>query len=191
MQTYEYRPNIMQAIEQRMQSMLAHYCRVYLVRLDIRFPLGYVPMHANKDCSELIRQLMEYYAYHHIATQYVVVREQNLSENQHYHLAILFDGSKVENGWPVKMKADDIWQRIVGFDLENRVHLCRRFEGENGIMIVRPKTNAVGLDLQNQLAAFNAAQHEAMTWLSYLAKTATKGLAPHKTKEFTSSQPWT
>jgi len=170
--------------------MLAHYCRVYLVRLDIRFPLGYVPMHANKECSELIRQLMEYYAYHHIATQYVVVREQNTSENPHYHLAILFDGSKVENGWGVWEKADDIWQRIVGFDLENRVHLCRRFEGENGIMIVRPKTNAVGLDLQNQLSAFNVAYREAMTWLNYLAKTATKGLAPHKTKEFTSSQPW-
>jgi hypothetical protein len=171
--------------------MLAHYCRVYLVRLDIRFPLGYVPMHANKECSELIRQLMEYYAYHHTATQYVVVREQKSSEKPHYHLAILFDGSKVENGWGVWEKADDIWQRIVGFDLENRVHLCRRFEGENGIMIVRPKTNAVGLDLQNQLSAFNGAYREAMTWLDYLAKTATKGLAPHKTKEFTSSQPWT
>ena len=190
MQTYEHRMDILQAIEQRMQSMVDHHCRTYLVRLDIRFPLGYVPMHANKECSELIRQLREYYTYHHIATQYVVVREQNLSENQHYHLAILFDGSKVENGWAVKMKAADIWQRIVGPGSGPCIELCRRFEGENGIMILRPTNKAAGLDLQNQLAAFNVAYREAMTWLNYLAKTATKGLAPHKTKEFTSSQPW-
>src|SRR5664279_4359350 len=175
MKNYEYRMDILQAIEQRMQSMVDRYCRTYLVRLDIRFPPGYVPMHANKDCSELIRQLMEYYAYHHIATQYVVVREQKHSENQHYHLAILFDGSKVENGWAVKMKAADIWQRIVGPGSGPCIELCRRFEGENGIMLLRPTTKAAGLDLQNQVAAFNVAYREAMTWLNYLAKTATKG----------------
>ncbi len=190
MVNYEYRVDILQAIELRVRSMIDHFCRVYLVRLDIRFPLGYVPMHANKECSELIRQLMEYYTYHHIATQYVVVREQNTSENQHYHLAILFDGSKVENGWAVKMKAADIWQRLVGPGSGPCIELCRRFEGENGIMIVRPKTKAVGQDYQNQLAAFTVAYREAMTWLDYLAKTATKGLAPHKTKEFTCSLLW-
>ena len=134
---------------------------------------------------------MEHYAYHHIAAQYVVVREQKFSEKPHYHLAILFDGSKVENGWGVWEKADGIWQRRVGPDVEHRVHLCQRLNGGNGIMIVRPKVNSVGADYQSQLAAFNVAYHEAMTWLSYLAKTATKGLAPHKTKEFTCSQPWT
>ena len=86
----------------------------YGVRLDARIPLGYVATNANAECSELMRQLMEYYAYHHIATQYVVVGEQNTSANPHYHIVILFDGSKIDNGWGVMTKAADIWQRIIG-----------------------------------------------------------------------------
>ena len=86
----------------------------YGVRLDARFPLGYVATNANAECSELIRQLKERYTYHHISTHYVAVREQNTSDNPHYHIVILFDGSKVDNGWAVKMKAADIWQRIIG-----------------------------------------------------------------------------
>ena len=190
MENYEYRMDIMQAIELRMQSMLARYCRTYVVRLDIRFPRGYVPMHANEECSELMRRLRDFYTYHKIITQYVGVREQNASDNPHYHIVILFDGSQVDNGWGVKMKAADIWQRIVGPGAGSCVELCRRFEGDNGIKIVQPKTKSVGLDFQNQLAAFNAAQHEAMAWLIYLAKTATKGSAPLKTKEFFCSQLW-
>jgi hypothetical protein len=190
MENYEYRSDIRQVIEQIMQSMLARYCRTYVVRLDIRFPQGYVPMHANEECSELMRLLKEYYTYHKIITQYVVVREQNLSEKPHYHVVILFDGSKVENGWEVCKKADGIWQRRVGSDVKSCVHLCRRFDGSNGIMIVRPTTKAVGLDLQNQLTEFNVAYDEAMTWLDYLAKTATKGHAPPKTKEWFSSHLW-
>ena len=170
--------------------MVDHYCRTYLVRLDIRFPRGYFPMHANEECSELMRQLREHYTYHHTATQYVVVREQNISEKPHYHVDILFDGSKVDNGWAVREKAADIWQRIVGPGAGSCVELCRRFDGSNGIKIAQPKTNAVGRDFQNQLAEFNAAQHEAMTWLNYLAKTSTKGLAPPKTREFTCSLLW-
>jgi len=190
MELYEYRSDIRQVIEQIMQSMLARYSRTYIVRLDVRFPQGYVPMHANEECSELMRLLKEYYTYHNIITQYLVVREQKPPRKHHYHVVILFDGSKVENGWEVLKKADGIWQRRVGSDVESCVHLCRRSDGSNGIMIVRPKINAVGLDLQNQLAAFNVAYREAMTWLDYLAKTATKGHAPPKTKEFSCSQIW-
>jgi hypothetical protein len=137
-----------------------------------------------------MRLLKEYYTYHNIITQYLVVREQKPPRKHHYHVVILFDGSKVENGWEVLKKADGIWQRRVGSDVESCVHLCRRSDGSNGIMIVRPKINAVGLDLQNQLAEFNVAYSEAMTWLDYLAKTATKGHAPSKTKEWFSSHLW-
>ena len=35
MDSYEYRMDILQAIEQRLQSMSDRYCRTYVVRLDI------------------------------------------------------------------------------------------------------------------------------------------------------------
>jgi len=180
MANYECRSDIVQAIQQRLQCMIDRYCRTYLVRLDIRFPHGYVAMNANEKFSELMKQLKEYYTYHQVATQYVGVREQNTSENPHYHVALLFDGSKVDNGWAVGEKAAGIWQVIVG--LGAGVHRCE-FAGKYGIKIVRPKFKAVGLDLQTQQAAFRAACHEAMTWLSYLAKTATKGCAPPNARE--------
>jgi Inovirus Gp2 len=181
---YEYRSDIMEDIEQRLQYMIDRYCRAYVVRLDVSFPDGYLAVGANEECSDLMKRLKEYYTYHGVVTHYVGVREQNTSKNPHYHIAIVFDGSKIDNGWAVLIRAAAIWPRIVGFGADACVHLCRTFDGANGIKIERPRTKSVGLDLQNELAAFHASVHAAMTWLSYLAKSATKGSAPPKTKEF-------
>ncbi|MDR3400963.1 MAG: inovirus-type Gp2 protein [Chthoniobacter sp.] len=180
----------MQAIERRLQCMIALYYRTYVVRLDVRLPLGYVSMHANAECSKLMGFLKEDYTYNRISTHYVGVREQNTSDNPHYHLAIFFDGSNEDNGWAVFVKAAAIWRRIVGPGADVCVQLCQTFKGANGIKIVRPKAKSIGLDLNNNFTEFNSARREAMPWLSYLAKTATKGLAPPKTKGFFCSRLW-
>lgn len=183
MEDREYRTDIVRAIEERLNYMLERFSRVYIVRLDIRFPLGYVPAGRNDECSEFLRRLKDHYTYHGVVTHYVAVREQNRSDNPHYHIAILFDGSKKDNGWAVLQRAAAIWSRLVGGGAEACVHLCQTFSDSTGIKIEKPRAKSVGLDLQNELAAFHAACRAATTWLIYLAKTTTKGSAPLKTKE--------
>ena len=184
MENHEYRTDILQAIEQRLNYMIDRFCRTYIVRLDIRFPQGYTPRGANEECSELLRRLREYYTYHGIVMHYVGVREQHTSNNPHYHIALLFDGAKLDNGWGVWSRAAEIWSRIVGGAAEPCVHLCQPFDQGNGIKIEKPRRKSEGWALQNELAAFETARCSVMRWLLYMAKTETKGCAPWHTREF-------
>jgi hypothetical protein len=180
----EYRTDIFQALRDRLNHMVNRFSRIFVVRLDIRFPQGYTPKWANVECSELLRRLKEYYTNNDIVLHYVGVREQNISDNPHYHIAIIFDGAKEDNGWAVQSRAGHIWSRLLGPGVESCVHLCLTFNDASGIKIPKPRRNSVGSALVNEQAAFDATYGSAMSWLSYLAKTATKGDAPFHTREF-------
>jgi hypothetical protein len=183
----EYRTDIFQAIEHRLNYMMARFSRTYVVRLDITFPQGYIPTGTNEECSELMRRLKEHYTYHGVVMHYVGVREQKTSDNPHYHIVIFFDGAKQDNGWTVFLRAAAIWSRVLGLSVDGYVHLCQP-NGANGIKIAKPRIRSVGMELQNERAAFHAAVNAAMAWLVYLAKTATKGDAPFHTRKFFCSQ---
>jgi hypothetical protein len=180
----EYRTNIFHALKDRLNYMVDRFSRTFVVRLDIRFPLGYTPKWANVECSELLRRFKEQYTYHNIVMHYVGVREQKTSANPHYHLVILFDGAREDNGWAVRHRAGHIWSCIVGPGTEACVQLCLTSNKADGVKIQKPRRQSVGSTLVDEQAAFNATYEFAMNWLPYLAKTATKGDAPFHTREF-------
>jgi hypothetical protein len=82
-----------------------------------------------------------------VMMHYVVVREKNestdpnyQSNNPHYHLVLMFDGSKEDNGWTVLLHAEAILTRIVGESAKGCIHLCdSQFSRQDGIKIQKPR----------------------------------------------------
>jgi hypothetical protein len=180
----QYRSDIMQACEDRLNDMSNYCARVFLVRFDVRYPLGYPAPHSNELCSELLRQFKEYYTNHGARTHYIAVREQASSENPHYHIAFFIDGSKFDNGYVMHQRLQDIWPRVIGVEAMGTIQWCKTFTGDYGLKIERPRLKSTGSQLQQEQMAFEMARQQARTWLLYLAKAATKGSAPFKVKEF-------
>lgn len=185
---HEYRCDIWEAIMARLNALTHRFARTFVMRLDIRFPGEYHSSGTNCEISKFLKRLVEIYTAYpsdpadRIAPYYVVVREQNISHNPHYHLALMFDGSKLRNGWTVQAQATTIWKRILGeADIAaDKVDGCINlsdplFIHRHGIMLQNPLQDATGLALQEQEAEFGRAHAHAIHWLLYLAKTRTKG----------------
>jgi hypothetical protein len=180
----EYRTDILTRINSMLDAMIDKHNKVFVVRIDIRFPLHYEISPDKNPITEFYRRMMVYYKYHKIDAVYFSARERHTSHHPHYHSFILFDGNKVENGWGVQQKAAEIWQSLVGEGGAPNVQLCLTFEGLSGIMLRRPST-LYGDDLSNpQSIQFHTTKQVILDWLSYLAKTFTKGDVPPHTKEF-------
>lgn len=185
---YEYRCDIMQRIQNCFQSTIKVHCKVFVVRLDVRFPQGFPHDGKNTYVSELLRRLKAYYAYHRIDCRYVWAREQSTSAVPHNHLLLLLDGSKIENGWGVRAIAARIWSTLLNANCDACIHLCPQKQGGTGIMIRRPSSRSIGDKLLMETKAFELAYRAAYGWAGYLAKTYTKGGAPLNVREFGSSR---
>jgi hypothetical protein len=188
---HEYRCDIRDAIVERLNALVHRFARTFVVRLDIRFPTSYHSTGTSWEISMLMKRLVEIYAANpsdpsqRVMLHYVVVREQDTSPNPHYHLALMFDGSKVDNGWEVLSHAQAIWMRIVGETAQGFVHLCdSKFSRHDGIKIQSPRKESRDSVLEAEQAEFHHAYDAVVKWLMYLAKTDTKGSAPVRAKEF-------
>lgn len=94
-------------------AMLSHHHKVFLLRFDLHQhenPLN------NKRISNFIRQL-----FGRINTSYKVnrigylwVREQERSDNPHYHFALLLDGSKVKHPHYLLEMVKELWGLMDG-----------------------------------------------------------------------------
>ena len=58
---YEYRCDIMAAIVERLNAMVHHFARVFVVRLDITFPAAYRSTRTSEEISKLMKRLVEIY----------------------------------------------------------------------------------------------------------------------------------
>lgn len=184
----QFRPEITERINQCLRTAVEKHCKVLAVRLDVRFPNQLLTEKWTPLVSELLRRLKAHYDYHRIDCRYVWAREQNSSHAPHFHLLLLFDGSRIENAWSVQKEAARIWAKLLGMKCEACVHLCRTFSKENGIMLRRPSSVAIGDELISQTAKFEAEYRNVIIWSNYLAKTYTKGDAPYRNREFGSSR---
>lgn len=185
---YEYRKDIMERIQRCFHTAVNDHCKVFTVRLDVRFPRGIVHDGTNKQISDLLHCLMAFFDRHKIDCRYVWAREQSQSVVPHYHLLLLLDGSRTENGWSVRHLAARIWRGLLKVDCYACVHLCRPSSGRTGIMIRRPSSLSDGEKLLLEKANYEVAYRTALDWAIYLAKTHTKGRALHGVREWGSSR---
>jgi len=105
--------HILEAIYHQMNNMLSHHSRVLLVRSDLH-------LHDYTQNSELlsdfIRKLRKRLKAKYKLTRlgYIWVRERNISNNtkqaQHYHLALMLDGNKVQHPGNIHKLIESIWQ---------------------------------------------------------------------------------
>ena len=182
----------MEAIVARLNAMVHHFARVFVVRLDITFPAAYRSTRTSEEISKLMKRLVEIYTANptdpskRVMMHYVVVREQTRdSDNPHYHLTLMFDGSKVDDGWTVLSLAEAILTRIVGEAAKGCIHLCdSQFSRHDGIKIQKPRQESIGCVLEVEQAEFNLAYSSVVRWLTYIAKTETKESCPFRAKVF-------
>ncbi|KAA1054440.1 YagK/YfjJ domain-containing protein [Azospirillum argentinense] len=188
---YEYRTDILTCIQDRMIYMIAHHCKVFFVRFDARLPEGYLHDGGNREISQLMKALKEFYAYQGVEMHYVWVREQVSSPVPHYHVVLLVNGSLIQNATGIWAKAQKLWSRITGGP-NGLIHHCwptrKGLSGIGGIMIRRPSGVATGPQLLLQQQEYNATWSAAQESAAYLAKTYSKGNAPHRVREYGASQ---
>lgn len=95
-------------------AMLSHHHKLFLLRFDLHQQEN--PLN-NRRISIFIRHLSG-----RINTQYKVkrvgfiwVREQEKSDNPHYHFALLLNGSKVQHPHYLIEMVKEVWEFIDGF----------------------------------------------------------------------------
>jgi len=99
---YSYRTDILEHIMTCLNDMVQRHCKVFTIRLDVRFPENIHAEFNNSEISRLINRLKEYLRYKNIDMKFTWAREQKQSHNQHYHVVLFIDGSKVQNGWGIR-----------------------------------------------------------------------------------------
>lgn len=184
----KYREDIFHSIARRLDGMIAHHNKVLVIRLDIRFPVGYVHDGRNTELSFFLRRLRENIEYGSCEVHYVWAREQHESPVPHYHLILMLDGAKIQDPMGILVEADRIWAYTVGFAGTGLVHFCQQNGGVGHVMIRRPSSVAQGADLLTQQRQFADAYYTALAKGTYLAKTQTKGLTPSQTRVHGGSQ---
>lgn len=179
-------------IVERCDHMIGRHNKVYAIRMDVRFPSEYRHDGNSKQISELIKLLKEHHTYYKIELHYVWAREQVSSHNPHYHFIIFVDGTHIQNPYGIFARAKDVWSRILGVNGDGLIDHCNHdhngMPSPNGIMIRRPSSVATGQELFIQQQEFQSNREYALSRGLYLAKTHSKGLAPHKSKEYGFSQ---
>ena len=94
---------------QQVESMLSHHQRVFLYRFDLHCK-SY--SHSNTVLSKFISKLKYWVMtnYGTLRLGYIWVREHNPpTPAQHYHLAIMIDGSKVDTPYLISRKIGALW----------------------------------------------------------------------------------
>ncbi len=175
-----------------MTAMVSRHNKVLFIRFDLRFPKNYSTDISNDKVSLLVKNLKEFYTYHAIDIQSAWVREQSREKHQHYHCLVLMDGNKVQRYHPVLSHVSGVWGRILQCDPVGLVDYCNHDRSgnpvQNGIMIRRPSSKAVGEKLEKQTQQFQEDFARAFQWASYLCKENQKMNTPPNMRRFGVSQ---
>lgn len=185
---YTYRSDILEHIISCLDDMIQRHCKVFTIRLDVRFPEDASYGEKNTEISKLMSRFHDHMKYHGIDMMRLYAREQNSSHNPHYHVVLFIDGSKTQNGWGIRKTVENMWSNVLGRDATGCVHLCKTHDESTGVMIRRPPSYPQIDESSEEELLYIAARNAAINWSSYLAKTATKGNAPHGVREFQGSQ---
>lgn len=93
------------------------YSKSFYIRLDLTYPLGTAESESYSDDNVLFRNfinvLMRPYTRLKIRTDYFWVRERSTSGCHHYHIVLVFDGNRVQNGYGVFERAKMLWARAL------------------------------------------------------------------------------
>ena len=135
------------------------HAQVLLIRFDVRYPTGYNAPNDNSLFQRFIELYSQYLRRQGFDPRYLWCREQSNAKRFHYHVYFLLDGTRIRY-MPHLGKAEEIWTRVLGLTMsQGLIHYCN----PNGNIIHRGDQAGI---------------NDAIKWLGYLAKTATKSPVP-------------
>lgn len=184
---YSCYEDILQKIHEQFELMTEAHNKVLFVRFDLHYPAGYGVIEVSQHISYFFRRMVEYYSRKKIDLQYIWVREVGLDNlGHHYHCAMLFDGNKIQNYYPITMKASAVWGRVLDVEQDGLVDYCDSME--NGLMMRRPSSKAEGDTFIQQQQSYSDIYDQCFFWASYLAKVNQKNNIPLNMRSFGTSR---
>jgi len=188
-ENYPYRVDIYNAINDRLDSMVDRHCKVFNPRFNLQFPEGYKHNGGNAEISQAMNMTAAALRKKGIDYEQVWVREKSKkSDNPHYHISAMLDGSKMNNVWAFKKIVDEQWYSVLGIPVDGLQHIQNPDNNYENTMIRRPSSKASDEKLKEQERQFDYAKAEALKAARYMAKTHTKGDAPANVREWQGSQ---
>ena len=174
------------SILEKTDKLINHYTDKHNKVLCVRFDLGYPKEHIvptdNKDFSKFTSTFNKNLKRNGLDPMYIAVREQSREKHQHYHVALLCDGNKVQHPHKIIKTAEKHWNAALNVeDKSNGLvdHCTRSRSGEKQVNSYRLRRND---------ADFEQVLNDSFERCSYLAKASTKGNAPSRTREVFSSR---
>jgi len=192
--TNDNHEDILNELIKRIDHMISRHNKVLVVRLDARFPVGFISDGGNGEISRLLKSLKEFCNDMGIECHDVWVREKDSgSPNHHYHIVLMLDGSRIQNADDLLRRADATWSNLFGGSFQNRIHFCRQDRDgkkvSGGVMIRRVSSMATGQEKINQEQESQAERDAAIYMVSYLAKNVTKeDQLPHRVRRYGCSE---
>lgn len=153
---------MMKSILRQLFSMLSHHNKLIIFRFDLRRSEHSI---SNTDISNFLRNLTRLCIRRYELTRfgYCWVREQELSERQHYHFALFLDGNKIQSPGLLWELVKKYWEPIGSPSLpKNSYYRINRDDDEEIQKVIRR--------------------------LSYLAKGRGKTNRPEQTKSYATSR---
>lgn len=177
--------------DERLAYMTKMHNKALFFRFDVRFAKDYLHDGTNQDFTDFIKLLKEPLTRAGNEMHYVWCREKKTSENPHYHVAALVDGSQTQRVDGILQNASDIWQNITGSTKEGLIDHCNRFQGKKvptQTRLDRPSSMKNGDELAQQRQVFETKMEEVRKRAHYLGKDDQKGDVPSRAREYGASE---
>lgn len=155
---------ILERTASELEAMLSHHSRVLVIRLDLRMH-DYTPTNeqVRRFFRKLKRRLKQIYGL--LRVGHVWVREREKAKAQHYHIALILDGNKVQH--PAKV-----------------IRLCEAICEEWEL----PKPYTPERCFYRVARGDTESFSDAFYRLSYMAKTRGKGYRPPSSNDYSASR---
>jgi hypothetical protein len=177
--------------DERLEYMTKKHNKVTSFRFDVHFPKDRPNDGTNKYFSKLLKRVKEPLTKNGNELHYVWCREQDTSENPHYHFAGLVNGNYTQRVDGILQEASNNWKEITGSPKNGLIDHCNRFRGEKvptQIRIDRPSSAKEGEELIELRRQFEAKKDEARKRAHYLGKEDQKGDVPRRVREYGASE---
>lgn len=171
---FSVREDILKAMYYRLFFMIDNYSRVMILRYDLRFPSGFRYTNGDESLQRFINSFVTFLKRKGLDYHYVWVKEQNVSDNVHYHCVFLLDAGILNSSLQFDEKAKDLWSIACSDEYYpaplNLVHVAKRRLDDHDYF----ETTV----LSKYEPYFEDTLSECFYWLSYLAKVNTKIINP-------------
>jgi hypothetical protein len=167
---------VLEKIEKLTTHTTQKHNKILGLRMDLNYPSNMKVPTDNTHIQKFMSKFIKYCKRQDYDPHYIWVREQSREKHQHYHLALLCNGNKLQNPGKLLKKAEDHWCQSIGEDATGLVDHCTKSrKGE-------PQPNSYMMRRNDD--DFEQKTKDWFQRCSYLAKTNTKGYTPHRVREF-------